>query len=143
MPKPFPPKTGDASLFIRSDFTNDSAWIKVRDAADADVYVDPGIPFHARLIVIDDRDYEGISPSDVAELGLSDPGHRVVFVVDSQTLSDPDYPILAVDTSEIAGATIRVTPSKVWMIENNVNEVNVSFAEYAERVGKISDGILR
>lgn len=143
MPRSFPPKQGDASLFIRSDFTQPDRWREVCAAADAEVFEFPDTPFHARLIFVDDPANEEISPDEVAALAADDPGHRVVFVVDSLTLAAPDRPILAVDTSEQPGTTIRVVPQKVWMIENNINEVNVSFGEYADRAATTPDGVLR
>ncbi|GAB2651052.1 hypothetical protein GCM10027169_16100 [Gordonia jinhuaensis] len=132
----------DFSVLIRSDFSDDDVWEEVREAAVAEVWETPSEPFVADLTVVDDDAFDKVSVNDfVSAAEGSD--HSVVFVADAKTMSDPDHPILAIDTSEEPGATFRVVPSSMWAVQNNVALGNLFFSELAEQARQTSDNTIR
>ncbi|MBT0568545.1 hypothetical protein [Williamsia sp. CHRR-6] len=139
MPKPPLP---DGSVLIRTDFSDDHAWQQLVIDAQAPQTSDE---FTANFIAIDDKAWHGTTPeSFVAEVGPPPPYY--VFLADLVTFSDPEHPILAVDTGPLEsghepGRTVRVIPSQMWSIENNLSLGNMDFCEFADHAGP--DGVYR
>jgi hypothetical protein len=75
------------------------------------------------------------------------------FLVDTQTLTHPDRPILVVNLYDWVegledqgkgpqyGATFRVIPSQMWSVQNNLSLANMDWEEFADNVD--GDGIFR
>jgi hypothetical protein len=75
------------------------------------------------------------------------------FLVDTQTLTHPDRPILVVNRYDYVegledqgkgpqyGATFRVVPSAMWCVQNNLSLANMDWEELAESVD--DDGLFR
>lgn len=135
---------GGDSLFIRTDFSNGAAWREVAAAAMAAGEGDES-EFMACLICIDNPANDGLSISDLLErIGELPPYY--VFIADATTITDPDHPILAVDTGPTEfgpgrGQTVRVIPSQMWSIENNLSLANMDFEDFANAAGP--DGVYR
>lgn len=117
-------------------------WEGVREAAIAEVWETPSEPFVANLTVVDDNAFDRVSVNDIVS-AAEGVDHPVVFVADATTMSDPDHPILAIDTSEEPGATFRVVPSSMWAVQNNVILGNLFFSEFAEQARRTSDNTIR
>ena len=109
--------------------------------------------FTAFVTFVNDRAYEGITPSQLLERVPADVHHAVVFLVDTTTLIHPDRPILVVNLYDYAealedqgkgpqyGATFRVVPSEMWSVQNNLTISNMDWEEFAGNLD--GDGIFR
>jgi len=69
-----------------------------------------------------------------------------VFIADATTMVDPEHPLLAVDTGpeefgHSRGQTVRVIPSQMWAIENNLSISNMDFEDFVDGAGP--DGVYR
>lgn len=138
MRKPLP--KSENSLLLRTDFSNDTAWIKLRSASEA--LSEEG--FQANLTVIDDVDYEGLSVAQLIELkpiGEQRGEHSFAFLVDTTSLTNPEHPILVVELREAPGQTFRVIPSELWSVENNLALGNMDYKDFAQSVD--ADGVFR
>ena len=137
-----PPLPAGASVLIRTDFSDDRAWGQV--VADAQAPQTPN-GFTANFIPIDNTAWQGTTPEQfLAEVGPPPPFY--VFLADRTTIEDPEHPILAVDTGpretgHEPGRTVRVIPSEMWSIENNLSLSNLDFRDFADHAGP--DGVFR
>jgi hypothetical protein len=70
-------------------------------------------------------------------------GYRLsfVFVVDRETVGNPEFPILVVDLHHQRGRGFRAIPSTIQSIENNLSIANMDFFEFANSVD--ADGVFR
>lgn len=132
------------SLLIRTDFTDDAAWRTVAASAMA-----PGIgdesDFAAMLTCIDNPDNDGMTIRALLD-AIGDHPVYYAFLADATTITDPEHPILAVDTSPAEdgrsrGETVRVIPSQMWSIENNLSIANMDFEDFVSGAGP--DGVFR
>lgn len=140
----------DVSLVIRTDFSHPQEWIEVQVAI-AEPQTEDG--FTAFVTFVDQREYEGIMPSELLEMVPADVHHAVAFLVDTEALTHPDRPILVVNLYDYVedledqgkgpqyGATFRVVPSEIWSIQNNLTISNMDWKEFADNVD--GDGIFR
>jgi hypothetical protein len=128
----------DYSLVIRTDFSNDAAWEKICNAIQEP---QTGAGFRACVECISDESCLEATAADIVTYLPADPGRTFVFLVDAETLTHPDHPVLVVDLLEAPGRSFRVIPSEAWGIENNLRLANVSFDEFSEVVG--ADGVFR
>lgn len=132
------------SLLIRTDFTDTAAWRETVKVATAPAGGDES-EFAAVLTCIDNREYDGLTIPALLD-AIGDRPVFYVFIADHTTITDPEHPILAVDTGpeetgHVRGSTFRVIPTCMWMVENNLSLANVDFDEFARDVGP--DGIYR
>lgn len=87
--------SSESSLLVRTDFTDDAAWQRVRSAALAES-VDG---FRGYVTVIDDRAYDGASWADVCQAATAGGEHAaVLFIADHSALGE-DHPIQVLDLS--------------------------------------------
>lgn len=138
MRKPLP--RSENTLLIRTEFSKESAWIKLRCASEA--LSEEG--FQANLTVIDDFDYEGLSEAQLIELkpfGEQRGEHSFAFLADTTSITNPEYPILVVELCEAPGQTFRVIPSELWSVENNLALGNMDFKDFAQSID--ADGVFR
>lgn len=140
-----------ASLLIRTDFTDDGVWRETALAAMAPQPddLDTTAEFQAHLTCIDHPDNDGLTVPKLLALIGSGPPHYV-FLVDHETIVNPEHPIVAVDTSPkqwaedtdlVRGQTIRIIPKQMWSIENNLSIGNAGFDDYVR--GTDPDGVDR
>lgn len=131
-------RPGGASLLIRVDFSDDEGWNRAREAVTAPVAQPGGAEFQANLQVVNDERFEGLTPAILVD-GNSDMSLGIVaFLVDGPALVAP-YAVMAVDLA--SGQTVRVHPSHVWLIENNVAGGNAHFADIIE--GNVVDHVFQ
>ncbi|MCA1007216.1 hypothetical protein LCL87_15940 [Rhodococcus hoagii] len=135
---------GGVSLLIRTDFSDDTKW---REAAAAAMAPGEGenSDFSAYLTCIDNPENDGLSIPDLIER-IGDHPPYYLFIADHTTITDPEHPILAVDTGpedfgSTRGQTVRVIPSQMWSIENNLSISNMDFDEFVESADQ--DGVYR
>jgi hypothetical protein len=136
--------TGE-SLLVRTDFSDDAAWREVALAVMAPVDQGGDMEFEAALTCVDNRDHDGWSVEQLLS-ALGDPPPYYVFVVDTETVQNPEHPIAVVETAEDdpdrpRGKTFRVVPSEMWSIENNLSIANMDFDDFADSVDP--DGVFR
>ena len=127
------------SLLIRGDFSDLEAWRMVVNAALAP---DPVDGFSADLTLVDDPTYDNITVDELAH-AIGEPPPFYVFLCDTQTLSHPDHPILAInlDGEDTSNRSVRVVPAAMWSIENNLALANMDFADFVAAAD--TDGIFR
>jgi len=131
------PKADDlCSLVLRTDFRDDSAWSEVRSSI-----TDPVGEFQAYVNFVADRSLDGLGIDQLLELLTADFDQTFIFLVDHETLSRPDHPILVVDLYHEPGRSFRVIPSSMWSVQNNLSLANMDWEEFAESVDE--DGVFR
>ena len=115
----------DDTPFIRTDFSDDAAW----DALVRLARTPSPKGFLANLNIIDDRDFEGLSPQEIAATarGLD---YAVLFIADRLTMTDPERPILSLD-GFAPERVFRVTLGDLWGVENNLSLANMDFDEFS------------
>ncbi len=127
------PDFADRSL-IRTDFSDQAAWERVRDAAMAPSEDD----FMANLDEVNERVFTDATPEAILEAAAAN-GAGLVFVVDTTALMDPDHPILVLGPGQDPDR-FRVVPSSSWSVENNLFW-NMNWEEFADAAGP--DGVFR
>jgi hypothetical protein len=120
-------KDADASLLVRTNFTDDAVWAKLCALAQAPSQDD----YRAELICISDPRLAKVAPKTVAKQVYQDLGHSAVFVADDRAMNDPEHPILCVSADDAVVATFRVVPEEIWAPENNLRIANLDFADFA------------
>ncbi|OZE43163.1 hypothetical protein CH259_00475 [Rhodococcus sp. 05-2254-4] len=134
------------SLLIRTDFTDDDSWRNIAVAAMAPVPQGDGTEFAAYLTCIDNRDYDGLTVDGLLDL-VGDPPPYYAFLVDAETVTNPEMPIVAVYTGpdypeRPRGKTFRVIPTEMCSVENNLSIANMDFESFADSADD-DDGIFR
>lgn len=138
------PEDSLTSLVVRTDYTDDAAWSAVSSAINAPVGVDHEtgeFDFKAHVEFADDRRYQGLTVDQLLALVPEGTHHRAFFVVDRETLTRPDHPVLAVDLDQEPGRTFRVIPSWMWDVQINLAIANADWESYEASAGE--DGVYR
>ncbi len=133
------------SLFIRTDFSSDAAWLETLNAAQQPWDLGGGAVSYANITPVDERRFEGMTV-DTFEKQLPAPPPYYLFIADTRTLTDPEHPILVVDTSRmnesvVGFQTFRVAPSELASVENNLSLANMDFEDFSTNVDP--DGVFR
>ncbi|WP_373281153.1 DUF6924 domain-containing protein [Nocardia araoensis] len=131
------------SLFIRTYFADDAAWAQTLDAALQPSDLGDGILAYADITPVDDRRFEGLTVAKLESIVPAPPPYYL-FLVDKRTLTDPERPILVVDTSRGYTdffQTFRVVPSQMSAVENNLSLSNMDFEDFSFNVD--ADGVFR
>lgn len=126
----------DLALVVRTDFSDDEAWDRICHEVET-----PVGKFRARVSFVDDRAFEGLTPDEVLTLAQNSGYRTFLFVVDGESLRNPEHTILVLDLMDEAGRTFRVIPSEMWAVENNLSLCNMDFFEFADNTG--ADHIFR
>jgi hypothetical protein len=127
----------DASLLIRTDFSDDTKWARVLALANASY--EEG--FCAILQPIDDPAYTDVSSDQLVAEALETFEGRALFVADSHSISIPEHLILCVEISTAYPRSFYTIPSQLWSVENNMRLSNMDFADFHGNVD--SDGVFR
>ncbi|MFI5716359.1 DUF6924 domain-containing protein [Nocardia sp. NPDC051750] len=127
------------SLLVRTDFTDDAAWAQTLAAVIASYDED----MMSELTPVDDVSFAGLTAADLGDLI---DGQTYVFLADTITMTDPEHPLLAVDTSDedVRGdgdPVFRIAPLAMAEVEVNFLLANVDFEDYAGSVD--DDGVFR
>jgi hypothetical protein len=124
------------ALVIRTDFSDEAAWDRLCRAIRKP---SPDFGFLANVDFVNDRQYDGATAD--ALVAEAPDSQQLLFVADRVALTHPEQPVLAVYYFDSPFRTIRVIPSELWGVENNISLANMDFEEFAENVGP--DGIFR
>lgn len=133
-----PYRDADASLLIRTDFSDDSAWQALREVVSAPTLADG---FAAFFSFVDDHAIGGLPVNELARHAHADLGVGTIFVADASAMAAPDYPVLCVETAGDPPQSFRTIAAEIWGPENNLRLANMDFAEFAGAVAK--DGVFR
>ena len=121
---------------IRTDYSNDEAWIATKRAIKQPTKPDG---FVANVAFVDDPALGQVSVDEVRK-ALLPSRHRVAFVADTRTMTDPERPLVCVCLGEGARMFL-VLPDQVVWIESNLSIGNMGFEEFSSAVG--ADGVFR
>ncbi|MEV8550833.1 hypothetical protein AB0L04_13515 [Streptomyces glaucescens] len=97
--------------------------------------------FLANVALVDDRQYEGLSPDQVLKLIPAEYQHPLLGLADSVTFASAELPLRVVDRWGERGRCVRVVAAELWSIENNLSGANMDFEEFAGAVD--DDGVFR
>jgi hypothetical protein len=131
-------KDPDASLLIRTDFSDDTAWRMLCDLVQQPT---PGDGFQAFFVCIDNPNIAATSLAELAKQAAEDLHCSALFIADAEAIGGADHAVLCVDCIDNPGAAFRVIPAEVWGPENNLRLANMDFAEFAAVAGP--DGVFR
>ena len=143
-------RDNDETMVIRTDFAHETEWTEIQLAI-----VEPQTEddFMADVRFVDDRSCDGLTVPQLLELVPADSNEVLVFIVDTETLTHPDRPVLAVRVWDYEegggdngkgpdyGSTFRVIPSEMWAVENNISLANMDWEDFTDNVD--DDGIFR
>lgn len=130
-------KDVDASLLIRTDFTDDAKWALVANLARATYEGD----FCAILQPVDDPGCDGMTDADIVATASPHFEGRPLFIVDTTTLQEAEHLILCLNFSEGVERSFRTIPSQLWGVENNLRLSNMDFEDFYDAVD--SNGVFR
>jgi len=120
----------DAPKLIRTDFSDETSWEALLEAAMAE----GELGYTANFSRVEDERYDG---ADTDALFEAFPDEAVLYVADDHAMSDQSWPILVVDTE--TGAEFRVRAGDAWAVENNLTLGNMSFDEAMDMLDE--DGV--
>lgn len=133
-------------LVIRTNFSDNLAWTRVCHDIQKPVYnPDLRISFFANVGFLDNSQYRNLNSERVFELLPEGYNHDFLFLADSLTMEHSEHPLLLVyfdhrlssdepeDKEEIIQEvkTLRVIPSCMWNVENNLSLLNLDFDDYS------------
>ena len=121
-------------IVLRTDFTSQSAWEKVRDAIQK-----PIGDFRACVEFVEDMEYQDVNKEQLFQYVPDDYAHSFIIIFDHLTVSLPESPLLIVDLYHKPGREFRAVPSQIFEIASNLAIANISFSEFADFVDE--DGI--
>lgn len=127
----------DATPVIRTDFSDEAAWKKIKREA-AGRYA---LGFSANVRFIDEMEYEGLTGQELFQRLPELQEYGCVFVADEITMTDLEYLLLVLDPFNPKGRTFRVVPSLAWAVENNLSISNMDYSEFIDAADP--DGVLR
>jgi hypothetical protein len=123
----------DCSLVVRTDFSDEATWQLVCQQVQAP-QGESG--FQATVEFISDKACAGLTPEAVCALVPGAPDERLFFMlVDSQTISNAEHPLLVVDTED-PGRTFRAIPSAIADVEPNLRLANMGFDDFEASLGE-------
>lgn len=113
-------------LVLRTDFTDQLAWNSLKLQLTASY--EQG--FRAYLEFMDDPKFEQLQTKVFKTSFPKNYKHSLIFLVDSLSLFNPEHPVICVDLGDHPGRYFRVTPAKMWEVENNLSTANMYFDEF-------------
>jgi hypothetical protein len=135
--KPLPESS--RALVIRTDFSSDAVWRRVRELVAAPV---GDMGFLADVAFVDDRAYEDARVDALVPLLVAGrPRRYFAIIADRTTMTEHDHPLLVVDAGDEPGRAFRAVPTAIQSIENNLSLANMDFHEFADSVDP--DGVFR
>jgi hypothetical protein len=151
-----PPKLPKSQnpLLVRTDFSRDSAWKDLRQAAKhipeevrkgiaqtmaANGHGSSGELSFVRFV--DDVQYAGFSARQLLALVPEGGAHGCLLIADGRTFADPERPLLVLEIAPNGSRSFRAIPATVWAIASNLAIENMDWEEFANHVD--SDGVYR
>ncbi|MFC9436540.1 DUF6924 domain-containing protein [Nocardia sp. NPDC057030] len=123
----------DATLLIRTDFSDPEGWEALRTA----VTTPNDDDFAANLHLVDDPAYRDVSAEQLAALASD----SLFIVADKLAISSAERPLLSVYRSEAGTEQLRVIAEELWSIENNIALANMDWDEFTSAADE--DGVFR
>jgi hypothetical protein len=116
------------SLVLRTDFSDDTAWDVLQAAIDS-------FSADRHATYVSDPTYAGVTVQalvDADGAASDDDKLTYLFLADATTMTDDEYPLLAVDLSTEPGRTFRLPPRWYADVSANLTIANMDFAEFAD-----------
>ncbi len=118
----------NGSLFVRTDFADDSAWGALVRA----VSQENEDGFRAYVEFVNDPEFRDADQHSLkAGLQAIHSDAAVLFVADSPALIQPEFPILVVDILEDR-QSFRCLARELWSVDNNLNIHNMDWEEFLD-----------
>ncbi|MQY19604.1 DUF6924 domain-containing protein [Nocardia macrotermitis] len=139
------PETVKAVL-IRTDFSDQQAWEACRSAIDAAAMAAFDTSVDEDVEILDDPANRDLTADRLLALeSLAETDHTFVMLVDGETLSSTEYPVLFLDLFEDQrGATVRVVAAELSEAVGNVDNGNITIQDYAAAAENAGDkGVFR
>ena len=130
------PATQDP-LVIRTDYSSDDAYSMLL----ARMSAPSAEGFRAYLTFASDTSLSGRSAEEIIAASSLHYEHFFLFVMDSTTFHHPEHPILCLGLKTNEGKSLRVIPSEMCAIENNLSTANMDFEDFVETADP--DGVYR
>ncbi|MFD6530985.1 DUF6924 domain-containing protein [Streptomyces sp. NPDC060184] len=151
----------DATLLIRTDFTDEAAWQDLRTAVTTPA--DEDDDFLAMLHIVDDPAYRDVTAEQIVSLAPAE--DDLLILADRTAMTGAEMPLLAVymgvedeeededgqgegdATAEGDGGAapgfdeLRVIASELWSVENNISLANMDWEEFVDAAEE--DGVFR
>jgi hypothetical protein len=140
---------------IRTDFSDDAAWSRVRGLIAAP-QEDVAVTYRAYVKFISDEANAGKKPHDLIRALPDDYPGFFCFIVDRECLTNPEHPVLVVgfypsdsksfdreprNTPPGDIRTFRALPAQIQAIQNNLDIANMDFEDFGGAADK--DGVFR
>lgn len=114
-------------MLIRTEFSDSKTWQAIVDATTRE----NSDGFVANLTVVSDPAWASASVQDVLTAHAGDKERAVAFVFDAAALSDEKHSLLCINLASKKARTMRVLPSAVWSVENNLSLGNMEWRDFA------------
>ncbi|WP_216893309.1 DUF6924 domain-containing protein [Nocardia alni] len=130
------------SLLIRTDFSDQQAWESCRSAIDASAMEASDVSIEEDVEILDDPENSDLTVEQLLALeSLEDTDHTYVMLADRETMASAEHPILLLDLFEDQrGATVRVASCELGDVVGNVDNGNITIADYAKAAQHAGDG---
>jgi hypothetical protein len=125
-------------LVLRTDFSNEKEWEKICKEI---LTPNPEFGFIPNVIFSNNILFKDFSEEQIYLESKTEYYHAFIFIIDKITSSNKEHPILCVGMKHNKGLKIRVIPSEMWCIENNLSIANMDFEDFSNSVDP--DGIFR
>jgi len=125
---PLPRPHDLTSLVLRTDFTDDTAWDRLKAAIDSADDV-------SGATYVSDPAYAGVSIQTLVDIdAAANERDRVcyLFLADATTMTDDEQRLLAVDLWGEPGRTFWLPPHAYAEVSANLATANMSFEEFAD-----------
>jgi len=116
------------SLVLRSDFSDDSAWVELQAALGTKDATFVSEPRFAGVTV------EALVDAD-ATTTRADDKLTYLFLADATTMTDTEHPLLAIDLYDEPGRVFRVPPRWYADVSANLCIANVDSQDFADASG--------
>jgi hypothetical protein len=116
-------------MLLRVDYSNDEKWKRLKEEISTP---DPHYGFLANITIYENTKFDNL-PLEIILPKLSKKYiHPIILIADQITFNDDETTILCVDLKESPGQYLRVIPSELWGIENNLSICNMDFQDFAD-----------
>lgn len=142
----------DTHALIRTDFSDDNAWrAVVRAVTEPQPQAGSDQLVRAFMVeIVEDRSrWEGTTRQGLLELAtVAKDGYQrgdalYAYLADRRTMTEPDYPILAVNLYLDAGLSFRVIASQMAEVDTNLDIANLDFGDFSRAAASAADGVYR
>jgi hypothetical protein len=126
------PATDDTPL-IRIDYSDDAVWLEMIQM----IQKPSSDGFLAYVQTVDDVRFTGVTDDVLKKVYAKH--HAIVIIVDTYSINEPSHTLRCMDLQ--SGQSLRVVPSALWSIQNNLSLANMDFEEFVRAAD--DDGVFR